>query len=37
MNKVEVGTLDSHELFEHRGVIYQLLTSLLSEGLKIPG
>lgn len=25
MNKVEVGTLDSHELFEHRGVIYEVL------------
>lgn len=25
MKKVEVGTLDSHELFEHRGVIYEVL------------
>ena len=25
MEKVEVGTLDSHELFEHRGVIYEVL------------
>lgn len=25
MNKVEVGTLDENELFEHRGVIYEVL------------
>lgn len=25
MEKVEVGTLDGHELFEHRGVIYEVL------------
>lgn len=25
MEKVEVGTLDRHELFEHRGVIYEVL------------
>lgn len=25
MNKVEVGTLDMGELFEHRGVIYEVL------------
>lgn len=28
MNKVEVGTLDRHELFEHRGVQDGLLCSL---------
>lgn len=25
MNKVEVGTLDGHELFEHKGIIYEVL------------
>lgn len=25
MNKVEVGTLDENELFEHMGVIYEVL------------
>lgn len=25
MNKVEVGTLDENELFEHRGTIYEVL------------
>ena len=25
MNKVEVGTLDENELFEHRGIIYEVL------------
>lgn len=25
MEKVEVGTLDEHELFEYRGVIYEIL------------
>lgn len=28
MNKVEVGTLDGHELFEHRGVQDGLLCPL---------
>lgn len=28
MNKVEVGTLDEHELFEHRGVQDGLLCPL---------
>ena len=25
MEKVEVGTLDEHELFEYRGIIYEVL------------